>query len=178
MNAYYHSFEIGFNFWMVFVFVALLVMGALGAFTYKWAKPEPVRVVSDRVVKRLVAVLSVIFCILLFVESMDGIIQALDNHLDAHISAAWSIIVFPFAMIFIIVVFAALLYVVYYAASLIKLGRLYEQMRVQRERREYREAKRLAARQASRQYKIDSSDLVFTELMTIKTNRKKHRRLR
>lgn len=154
--------------WMVYVVLALAVMVALGLFKYGWGQSSPVNRFSDRLIQKVAVGGAVIFGILLIKESTNGIIQALDNHLDETVSAAWSVIVFPFVILFVVAMFALLLYAVYYITSLARLGWLYEQLRAQKERKRAREAKRMAAKMGS-QYKpqLEDPEPIYMRSMTV-----------
>lgn len=108
MNAYYHEFSISFNWWMVFAIGMLVFSILVGIFQTKVvrktvAKKDGIKTryyhkyhyierFNDNIFIILGVLSGIIFMVMLFVESADGIIQFFDNSLGKFDSPVWSLI--------------------------------------------------------------------------------------
>ena len=95
MNSYYHSFTIGFNFWMLYAPLSMLIMFWLGSKQYRRENGKIRKVYGDRLIKIISVVFAISFAAMLMSESALGIIQVIDNSLGADDSGAWSILFAP-----------------------------------------------------------------------------------
>ena len=116
MNSFYHSFSIGFNWWFVLLPLQVVIMVAFGLSNVKLA--HRTRKILRRDKKGTIAALlaismDVILMIAIVMESSAGIIQVIDNHLSAEDDPTWSLVLFVLSL----VVFAFLMYNVFFGAS-------------------------------------------------------------
>ena len=88
MNPYYHSFDVGFNWWMLYIPVSMIATAIIGwkatfhlEILDDFGDTHTFKVVPDKrqVIKLGIKVMAIIMGILLVVESFDGIIQLYDN---------------------------------------------------------------------------------------------------
>lgn len=125
MNAYYHEFQVGFNCWMVIaplLVVVAIVVGFAQTYLKKVPKGYKLRFRYNENMFLFVAVLSaVIFGVLLFLESSDGIVQYFDNHLGQYESPVWSLFLAPFAMLFASALFGVVVFFAGIGASIVKI---------------------------------------------------------
>ena len=129
-NSLYHEFSIGFNWWMVVLAVALVVMVVVGLSQVVLSKNLKLRWrFNNRLIIFISSIFSIIFTVLLFVESSAGIIQVLDNNLAANDSPAWSILLMPGAIIVAGGICFALLYFVGETAAFYREGFLRHKVR-------------------------------------------------
>ena len=112
---YYHNFTIGFNWWMLYLPLTLIVMTVVGRMAnyhltivadpdlegYDGINPSllpdefkaiKVEVDGKRLIDLAGWLLAVVFAIMLIIESLDGIIQFFDNQMIAGDDEAWSIV--------------------------------------------------------------------------------------
>lgn len=143
MNPFYHEFTIGFNFWMIYVVVAVVVAAFVGVKNYRLEKREIVKNWSDKQLAYITMTLTVVFVVMLVVESMDGIVQYSDNHLAVGEPGALSLLVgAPMIILFSAAVFWAVLCLVVYIAGLARVGWLYNRAQEARLREAQRERER------------------------------------
>ena len=128
MNAYYHEFSIGFNLWMVFLLVAILLMAVLGTRQYARVRGQIVKKFDSGLLVRVSAVMAVVLGFMITAESSSGIIQFMDNHIDAATDASWSLISLPFVVLSAALVIGIILYFVGYVAGLAKAGLLFTEL--------------------------------------------------
>ncbi|MBO7132342.1 hypothetical protein J6V85_03770 [Candidatus Saccharibacteria bacterium] len=140
MNAYYHEFAVGFNWWMVIGAMMVVSMVLLGVYRYYLnSEVRVIRRFEDKLISIIAAFEAAIFGFLLFVESRDGIIQYFDNGLTEFDSPIWSIILMPFVIIFAAIFFFVILFGVCKIASWARKGYIYEKKKeVLRNRRNER----------------------------------------
>jgi hypothetical protein len=119
MNEYYHAFKVGFNWWEVVAVVFAILMLIIGWTTLYVRTDGKIRR-SHRLVLMAPIVFGVILTVLLGVESGKGILQFLDNSLAANDSAVWSLILWPFALLFAGALLVVALYIVGFIACFVK----------------------------------------------------------
>ena len=117
MNRYYHEFQVGFNFWMIAMVVAAIVMIVLGISQYRRVGCKVVKQFEDKGLVTISGIMTLIVGVMVTAESSAGILQWLDNHLDSKTDAAWSLIALPVVLILIAVVMWAILYGIGWLAS-------------------------------------------------------------
>ena len=83
MNPYYHSFSVGFNFWMLTVPMVIVFAFFLGKKQYHYSKRncKIERYISKKTYKVISGVFAVLLTIQIYAESMRGITQVFDNSL-------------------------------------------------------------------------------------------------
>lgn len=142
MNPYYHEFSVGFNWWMVvgaIMVIVAIIAGVMQSYLTAGLK------IKRRYNERLFALIStfgaIVFGIMLFFESGDGILQWLDNHLSLHESGALSLFFFGPALVGVAIFFFSILYGVANFASWTKEGFLCAKRReiIREEKEEERE---------------------------------------
>lgn len=109
MSRYYHEFHVGFNWWMVFVPAAFVLVGVMGWFSAYLDRHGRVKSFSDDSLTFLSVLIGLGLPVLLFRESIAGIIQLFDNMLSGSDSAMWSIFFALFALLAVYVSFCFLL---------------------------------------------------------------------
>ena len=109
MSRYYHAFKIGFNWWMVFIPAAFVLVGVMGWFSAYLDRHGRVKSLSNDSLMFLSVLIGLGLPVLLFRESIAGIIQLFDNMLSGSDSAMWSIFFALFALPAIYVSFFLLL---------------------------------------------------------------------
>lgn len=125
MNQYYHEFVLGWNWWMLEAFIMVVFMVFLGIKQYYMTSDLKIRGRYNEKLFALVATVgAIIFGLMVFFESADGVIQYFDNHLSAGESAVWSLIFAPFAIIFASLLFFLALYGIAVLASWAREGYL------------------------------------------------------
>lgn len=114
-NEFYHSFEIGFNFWYIVGPFMVLAMAFFGSFTFgldiKRLKIQK-RPGMILVLKYAAAILDLLFCLLVMSESGRGLFQYIVNHLGKD-SVLWAYTI----MIFLIIVMAISGYFLFYISG-------------------------------------------------------------
>lgn len=150
MNAYYHEFAVGFNFWMIFAVVAVVLMAMLGTKQYRRLRRQVVQQFPEKKLMVVAAVLAILFGLMLTIESSAGIIQHLDNGLASNESPLMSVLGLPLVVFFAAVTAGAIFFLVGYIAGLAKAGWLYLQMENNNQRYDIRQVKRSQARERSR----------------------------
>ena len=155
MNSYFYEFQIGFNFWMIYVIVMVGVMVCLGLMQHRWHTHYRTRQVFDDSLFIVVAVAAgIILAIWLAIESGNGIVQMRDNNLTSDAYAWQSAAGMPLVALMAGAIFAAILYAVGRIVALVKLGWLHREMTDRRYAQMHKcEAKQLTRRQAVR-YKL------------------------
>lgn len=104
MNRYYHSFAIGFNWWMIIAPVMMILAAVLVLLVVRSGKE-----MKNRFFYIVAGVFASIWTVLFIIESHSGVIQMFDNHNDATTSGAWSVLLgFP-AMVFVGIIFGVIL---------------------------------------------------------------------
>lgn len=100
MNEMYHSFTIGFNWWFVVGPVMALIMALIGSLKYYLDGIKIKRAPKgfDKWLKIAAAGFDVILHVMIFEESLIGMLQWLINHTDG--DPIWSVIVAPIIMLF------------------------------------------------------------------------------
>ena len=116
-NYYYHAFTPGFNWWMIFALLTVVVMAVLG-----WRSASLQRIKKGknkgkyRIVPRvslnvflfLGSVFTIVFVVMVLVESIHGIVQLLDN-LSVESLPVWSIILVVCVIIIAVIIYVCLL---------------------------------------------------------------------
>lgn len=146
MNAYYHEFAVGFNFWMVFFIVVVILMAVLGTKQYRRLRRQVVEQFSKKKLMVVAAVLALIFGCMLVVESRDGIVQHLDNGLAANESPLISVLGAPLVVAFAVLIAWSVFYLTGLVAGLAKAGWLYLQMENNSQGYDVRQIRRNQAR--------------------------------
>ncbi|MBQ3473981.1 hypothetical protein IJH72_02345 [Candidatus Saccharibacteria bacterium] len=147
MNAYYYEGfkpEIFSNVWAFFAIAMFIAMVALGVMQYYMTPKLGIRRrYNERMFAFVASIGAIIFGVLLFVESSDGIIQMFDNKLLAGESPLWSVIWAPISILGAAIVFFGVLYGLAVWASWTREGYLLSKRRgILRERKEETEAKK------------------------------------
>lgn len=97
MNAYYHEFSVGFNWWFVVGPLMVLMMAVIGSTRYAlddYSKRIRRRGKGfDVMVKMVAIVFDVLLHIMIFKESVTGLFQWLVNHVDG--DPIWALILAP-----------------------------------------------------------------------------------
>lgn len=126
---YYHDFSIGFNFWEVLLPLGMIFMIIPAYKRYRISllrEPHVEEVHSQKQITIFAVIFAVVFGILFMFESTAGVIQALDNSLAPTDSSAWSIILCPIAILFVVVMALGMFYVSGILWSWAVLGKLTE----------------------------------------------------
>ena len=130
MNAYYHEFSVGFNWWMVamILFAVIAIVFGIGQ-TYLKRVVREQKIIwklryryNDLLFMLLGVVAAIVITIMLFVESFDGVIQSFDNSLGRYESPVWSLILAPGAIVFVGAVFGCLIDLLAIVASKTKVA--------------------------------------------------------
>lgn len=103
---YYHNFNIGFNFWEVLLPLGMIFMIIPAYKRYRISllrEPHVEETHGRQQIIFFAVLLTVLFGILFILESTSGVMQMLDNNLAPTDSAAWSIILCPIVILFIVV---------------------------------------------------------------------------
>lgn len=113
MSSYYHAFVPGFNWWYIVAPVMVLVVGYVGTKRFRLTRSLKIKVVfNDRLLVLLSVLASVVFGIMLVIESMDGIIQLCDNALTKQDSPAWTLFTAPFVLVMAVFSYGSITYFV------------------------------------------------------------------
>ena len=126
---YYHNFSIGFNFWEIFLPLGMIFMIIPAHKRYRISllrEPHVEEVHSQKQITVFAVIFAVVFGILFMFESTAGVIQVLDNSLAPTDSLAWSIFLYPIAILFVVVVALGMFYVSGIFWSWTVLGKLTE----------------------------------------------------
>lgn len=129
MNAYYHAFTPGFNFWYVLAPLFAVVVATIGARVY-YMDNDSKKIYRRRYNGLLVCISSIVFTIVIAVmignESFRGIVQYFDNGLDRFESPVWSLVGAGMAVAMFSTLYAGLLVLIGRVAAWAKHGYLVE----------------------------------------------------
>ena len=131
MNAYYHTFSIGFNFWMVVAPLLMVAMVVFEARSYRlFLKSLSIyRTHSDKATLMLSGLFTLLVTTMVVAESSDGIIQIFHNGLEKYESPFWSYLGLTLVVAMVFIVYWVALFFAGKVAAYAKLGYLCEKRR-------------------------------------------------
>lgn len=116
MNSFYHSFQIGFNYWYLLLPLEVILMIGFGASNVRLDKRTNKILRRDKkgtITNFFAIVMDIILIIAVLLESTAGIIQTIDNHLGPNDDPMWSLVMFVFGML----AFVMIAYYVFFGAA-------------------------------------------------------------
>ena len=96
-NEYYHAFQVGFNWWMIVMAIAIAVMIFLGKEQYEERGSRIRRIYGEKLLSIVAAVWAVVWTVMVAIESISGVIQLFDNSLAGD-SPVYSVLFAPIAI--------------------------------------------------------------------------------
>lgn len=129
MNAYYHAFTPGFNFWYLAAPLFAVIVAIIGARVY-YMDGDSKKIYRRRYNGLLCFTLSIVFAIaiafMIGSESFRGIVQYFDNGLERFESPVWSLVGAGMTVAMFSILYAGLLILIGRVAAWAKHGYLVE----------------------------------------------------
>lgn len=134
MNKYYHEVNFfAFNYWMVLIVISIVLMVLIGRRQYKLVKRGDRYKIKEKfnfeLFYKVNLVLTVLFAVLLVLESWRGILQVFDNALGPNDDPIYSVIFAIIAILLATIIFNFSMYEVGRITGLITLEKLQKRRR-------------------------------------------------